>query len=188
MFGRVSNAKIEKEKVHPDDLDIKPVERKGETSGGNALSVVPMHSSNHKGTVIGEGVFIEGNISGTGNITIEGQVKGNVEVQGDSVTIGRKGRVEGKIIARDAKVSGRMDGKIAALESVNIVRSADFCGDIKAGQISIDDGAFFKGKIELSREPNRKVASSVRHTRKTSEKQDKISHIPAAELAKDGNL
>jgi cytoskeletal protein CcmA (bactofilin family) len=52
-----------------------------------------------------------------------------------------------------------MDGKIAALESVNITRSADFNGEVKAGQISIDDGAFFNGKIELNRGPNRKEAS-----------------------------
>ena len=150
MFGRGSNAKVEKQKDNSDVLGLKPVERKRETNVGNTLSVVPMHSSSHKGTVIGEGVIIEGNISGAGNITIEGQVKGNVEAHGDSVTIGGKGQVEGEIIARVAKVSGRMDEKIAALESVNIARSADFCGDIKAGQISIDDGAFFKGKIELS--------------------------------------
>jgi len=98
-------------------------------------------------------------LSGFGNITIDGQVKGNIDVHGDSVTIGRKGQVEGEIIARDAMVSGRMNGKIAALESVNIACSADFCGEVKAGQISIDDGAFFNGKIELDREPNRKVAS-----------------------------
>jgi len=188
MFGRGSNVKIEKEKDNPDGLDIKPAERKGETSGGNTLSVVPMHSTNHKGTVIGEGVIIEGNISGPGNITIEGQVKGNVEVHGDSVTIGQKGQVEGEVIARAAKVSGRMDGKIAALESVNIARSAEFCGDIKAGQISIDDGAFFKGKIELNREPNRKVASNGRPAGKINEKLDKVSNIPAAEPTKDGNL
>ena len=187
MFGRGSNAKIEK-KDNPDDLDIKPAERKSESNGGNTISVVPMHSSNHKGTVIGEGVIIEGSISGAGNITIEGQVKGNVDVHGDSVTIGQKGQVEGDVIARDAKVSGRMDGKIAALESVKITRSADFFGEIKAGQISIDDGAFFKGQIKLKREPNRKVVSGGRHTSKTIEKQGTTADISAVEPAKDGNL
>jgi len=172
MFGRANNAKAEKEKIKPDDLDVTSGDRIGETNGGNRLSVVPDQSSNDEGTLIGEGLFIEGNISGTGNIVIDGQVKGNVEVKDNSITIGRKGRVEGEIVARAAKVSGHMDGKIAALESVNITRSADVCGEVKSGRISIDDGAFFKGKIELNREPTRKTTPVGMRAGKTSEKEE----------------
>jgi cytoskeletal protein CcmA (bactofilin family) len=188
MFGRGSNAKIEKEKDNPDDLDMKRAEGKGAVNGGKTLSVVPLHTSHHEGTVIGEGVIIEGNISGAGNITIEGRVRGNVEVKADSITIGPKGRVEGDVVARQATVSGRMDGKIGASESVTITRSADFCGEIKAGRIAIDDGAFFEGNIELNREPNRKVVSRGMPTGKTSEKQDRTVRIAVAEPTKDGNV
>jgi cytoskeletal protein CcmA (bactofilin family) len=172
MFGRGNNAKAEKENINPDDLEATSMHRTGETTGGSRLSVVPDQCAHQEGTLIGEGLYIEGNISGTGNIVIDGEVKGNVEVKDNSITIGRKGRVEGEIIARAAKISGHMDGKIAALESVNITRSADVCGEVKAGRISIDDGAFFKGKIELDREPTRKIIPAGMRAGKTGENEE----------------
>ena len=170
MFGRGNNAKVESEKDGPGHPGQKPEEKQSKAAGGSTIPVVPMLPASDERTIIGEGVVIEGNLSGAGNIRIEGQVKGNVEVQGDSVTIGRQGRVEGEVTARNARVSGRMDGKIAALESVNITSSADFYGEIKAGQISIDDGAFFKGKIQLDREPNRKGVPAGKTKGKSNDK------------------
>ena len=157
MFGRGNKATLEKEKNNPNGQDVTSAVRKGDANEGNTLAVAPVQSSHDERTVIGEGVIIEGNISGTGNIFIDGQVKGNVDVQGHSIAIGQKGWLAGEIVGRDATVSGRLDGKITVLESVNITRTAEVCCEIKAGRIAIDDGAFFKGKIELDREPDRKA-------------------------------
>jgi cytoskeletal protein CcmA (bactofilin family) len=142
--------------------------------------VVPVPSSHNERTIIGEDVIIEGTISGAGNIFIDGQVKGNVDVQGHSIVIGQKGQFKGEILARDARVSGRLGGKITALESVNITCSAEVSCDIKAGRIAIDDGAFFEGKIELDREPDRKAGPTDREAGKTSAAQNKPSGMSAA--------
>ena len=110
-------------------------------------------------TVIGEKISIEGNIRGEQHLVIEGSLKGNVEMEKNNFTIGSKGRVEGEIKAQNVKVSGQMIGNIKTQDRVKITKDADFVGDIRAKNISVEDGAYFKGSIELDKEPHRKTAS-----------------------------
>lgn len=91
-------------------------------------------------------------------------MKGNVEMEKNNFTIGSKGRVEGEIKAQNVKVSGQMIGNIKTQGSVEITREADFMGDIRAKNISVEDGAYFKGSIELDKEPHRKAASAGKST------------------------
>lgn len=110
-------------------------------------------------TVIGEKISIEGDIRGEEHIVIEGSMKGNVLMEKNNFTIGSKGRVEGEINAQNVKVSGQMIGNIKTQGKVEITKEADFMGDIRAKNISVEDGAYFKGSIELDKEPHRKAAS-----------------------------
>jgi cytoskeletal protein CcmA (bactofilin family) len=111
-------------------------------------------------TVIGEKISIEGDIRGHEHLVIEGSLKGNVEMEKNNFTIGSKGRVEGEIKAQNVKVSGQMHGNIKTQGRVEITKDADFMGDIRAKNISVEDGAYFKGSIELDKEPHRKPASA----------------------------
>ena len=111
-------------------------------------------------TVIGEKISIEGDIRGEENLVIEGSMKGNVEMEKNNFTIGSKGRVEGEINAQNVKVSGQMIGNIKTQGKVEITGEADFIGDIRAKSISVQDGAYFKGSIELDKEPHRKATSA----------------------------
>jgi len=70
--------------------------------------------------------------------------------------VGPNGQVEGEITAQNVSVSGEFKGNIQSHEKVEVTRQADFYGEIKAKSISIEDGAYIKGMIELDREPNRK--------------------------------
>jgi cytoskeletal protein CcmA (bactofilin family) len=110
-------------------------------------------------TVIGEKISIEGDIRGEEHLVIEGSLKGNVEMEKNNFTIGSKGRVEGEINAQNVKVSGQMIGNIKTQGRVEITKEADFMGDIRAKNISVEDGAYFKGSIELDKEPHRKATS-----------------------------
>ena len=110
-----------------------------------------------KKTVIGEHIFIEGNIRGDENLVIEGSMKGNIEMAKHNFTVGPKGRVEGEIKARSVRVSGQMIGNIKTQGKVEITKEADFTGDIKAKSISVEAGAYFKGSIELDKEPQGKT-------------------------------
>jgi cytoskeletal protein CcmA (bactofilin family) len=115
-------------------------------------------------TVIGEKISIEGDIRGEEHLVIEGSMKGNVEMEKNNFTIGSKGRVEGKINAQNVKVSGQMIGNIKTQGGVEITKEADFMGDIRAKNISVEDGAYFKGSIELDKEPHRKATPAGKST------------------------
>jgi cytoskeletal protein CcmA (bactofilin family) len=111
-------------------------------------------------TVIGEKISIEGDIRGDEHLVIEGSMKGKIELEKHNFTIGSKGRVEGEIYAQNVKVSGQLIGNIKIQGKVEITKEADFIGDIRAKSISVEDGAYFKGSIELDKEPHRKTASA----------------------------
>ncbi len=106
--------------------------------------------------IIGEQIAIEGSIRGAEDLEIAGSMKGIIELERHNFRVGPGGRVEGEIKARNVSVSGEFKGNIKSHENVDITREADVYGEIKAKSISIEDGAYVKGVIELDREPNRK--------------------------------
>ena len=122
----------------------------------SAPSPGPAPTPSKEKTIIGEFISIEGQIKGEEHLVIEGAMKGSVEMEKHNFTVGSSGRVDGEIQAQNVSISGRMQGTINALGKVEITKEADFYGDIKAKSISVEDGAYFKGSIELDREPHRK--------------------------------
>ena len=107
-------------------------------------------------TTIGESISIEGQIMGEEHLVIEGALKGGVALEKHNLTVGLNGRVDGEIRAQNVSISGQLKGTVEALDKVKVTKEADFFGDIKAKSIAVEDGAYFKGSIELDREPHRK--------------------------------
>ena len=91
---------------------------------------------------------------------IEGSMKGNIELEKHNFKVGPSGQMDGEITARNVSISGEFKGNIRSHEKVEVTREADFYGEIKAKSISVEDGAYIKGVIELDREPNRKSADA----------------------------
>lgn len=125
---------------------------------------VPRTETRTENTVIGENITIEGNIHGNEHLVIEGSMKGNIEMDKYNFAVGPKGRVEGEIHAQNVKISGQMIGNIMTKGKVEITKEADFMGDIRAKGISVEDGAYFKGSIELAQEPHRKTTLGEKST------------------------
>ena len=142
---------------------------------------VPHPEANARQTVIGENISIEGNIRGDEHLVIEGSMKGNVEMEKHNFTVGSKGRVEGEINAQNVKVSGQMIGNIKTQGKVEITKEADFIGDIRTKSISVEDGAYFKGSIELDKEPHRKTALSGKSTMGTTAQPESKPETQAAQ-------
>ena len=134
------------------------------TSEQKTLKPIPSPQTSAEKTVIGENISIEGSIHGDEHLIIEGSMKGNIEMEKHNFAVGSKGRVEGEINAQSVRVSGQMIGNIRTKGKVEITKEADFMGDIKAKSISVEDGAYFKGSIELDREPHRKAALTGKST------------------------
>ena len=120
----------------------------------------PSPTPSEEKTTIGEHISIEGQIKGREHLVIEGEMKGNVEMEKHNFTVGSNGRVDGEIRAQNVSISGQLKGAINAVGKVEVTKEADFFGDIKANSISVEDGAYFKGSIELNREPHRKSSFS----------------------------
>jgi cytoskeletal protein CcmA (bactofilin family) len=116
---------------------------------------------------IGKSVLIKGELSGSEDLYLDGEVEGNVDLKQHSLTVGPHGRVRANIRAREVIVHGKVDGNIAGDEKVELKKSAVLTGDITTQRIMIEDGAYFKGAIDLQKEKEGK-SHSAEHRREIS--------------------
>lgn len=131
-------------------------------------------------TVIGKDVRIRGELSGTHDIYIDGDVEGTVSFPDSKFTVGPNGRVHANVSARDVIVHGRVDGHLRASARVDLRQSAQVMGDITAARLSIEDSAVIKGRVELSQNPTPGSPSSVQAASAAPEIRRQPSGIPVA--------
>ena len=168
------------------ETTTKPIEVSSTAVDTSNLSRETLSSSKIAQTLIGEKISIEGNIRADENLTIEGIMKGNVEIEKHSFGVGSKGRVEGEVRANNVLISGLFHGKVNATGKVEITKNADFYGDIKADSIAIEEGAFIKGEIELGRDPHKKDDSVGKQMKEAGHRGKQVSSIPSVEAVKEG--
>ncbi len=110
---------------------------------------------------IGKSVVVKGELSGSEDLYLDGEVEGNIELHDHALTIGPNGKVKANIHARDVVVHGKVDGNIHGTERVELKKSAILSGDITTQRIIIEDGAFFKGAIDIQKETPKVVGKSA---------------------------
>ncbi len=98
---------------------------------------------------IGKSLVVKGEISGAESLYIDGKVEGSINLPGNRVTVGRNGQVAATILAREIVVLGKIRGNCQATDRVDIRAEGSLTGDVIAARISIEDGAFFKGGIDI---------------------------------------
>ena len=103
--------------------------------------------------ILGRSVIFKGQILSRENLEIEGEVEGTIDMIEHRLTIGADGNVRANVKVLDIELFGSMQGSIDAVDKVYIRKGAKFVGDIHCGGIVIEDGAYIKAGIELSREP-----------------------------------
>ena len=101
---------------------------------------------------IGKSVLVKGELSGSEDLYLDGEVEGSIELKDHSLVVGPHGRVRAHINARDVTVHGKVDGNVKGTERVELKKSAVLVGDIFTQRIIIEDGAFFKGAIDIQKE------------------------------------
>jgi cytoskeletal protein CcmA (bactofilin family) len=125
------------------------------------IDVVPMaeptkstapSASDSSRSQLGRSMVVKGDLSGNEDLVISGKFEGSINVQGHCVTVGLEGKVKADIQAARVIVHGSVDGNITVRERVEIFKTGHVAGDLIAPGISIEDGAFYKGKIEILRE------------------------------------
>jgi cytoskeletal protein CcmA (bactofilin family) len=100
---------------------------------------------------IGKSVIVRGELSGSEDLYVDGEVEGSISLRGQSLTIGPNGRVRANLEARNVIVHGRVDGNVNASDRVDLRKSASLTGDIATARIAIEDGAYFKGTIDIQK-------------------------------------
>src|SRR5437660_7908238 len=108
---------------------------------------------------IGKSLVIKGEVTGSESLYIDGRVEGSINLSGNRVTVGRNGVVSANINAREIVVIGKVRGNLQASDRVDIRNEGSLTGDVVAQRISIEDGAFFKGGIDI-RKPGQQKSDS----------------------------
>ena len=122
------------------------------TSGTSATT--PGAIPNSEQATIGKSLVVKGEVSGSESLYIDGKVEGAINLPGNRVTIGRNGQVAANISAREIVVLGKVRGNCQASDRVDIRSEGSLTGDVIAARISIEDGAFFKGGIDIRKPGN----------------------------------
>ena len=96
---------------------------------------------------IGKSIAIKGELSGSEDVYLDGELEGRVELLDGSLTVGPDGRIRANLQAPQIVVRGRVDGNLYSRERVDLKRSAILVGDIYTSRIAIEDGAYMKGNV-----------------------------------------
>ena len=109
-------------------------------------------------TTISRSTIIDGNIKTKEHLTINGTIKGTVEIKDFNLFLGPNGKLEGEVHAKDVRISGHMIGDIYAKGKVEITHEADFSGSIKSKGITVEKGAYFDAFVDLGQKPTEAAA------------------------------
>ena len=120
---------------------------------------------------IGKSLIIKGEVTGSESLYIDGKVEGSINLPGNRVTVGRNGQVTANISAREIVVLGKVRGNVNASDRVDIRSEGSLSGDVVAQRISIEDGAFFKGGIDIRKPGNEKSADAKPNSAATQQQE-----------------
>jgi cytoskeletal protein CcmA (bactofilin family) len=104
------------------------------------------------GAHIGKSVVIKGELSGSEDLYVDGNVEGKIELRNHSLTIGPNGKVKADVSAKVLVILGKLDGSVNASDRVELRKSAVVTGDVTTQRIAIEEGAFLQGKVDVQKE------------------------------------
>ncbi|MEO8467948.1 MAG: polymer-forming cytoskeletal protein [Gammaproteobacteria bacterium] len=136
------------------EIGKKGAPEKGAEASGWTETRPESSASNQKAgprekAVIGPSIHIDGDLRGEEDLLIEGEVSGTVQLRSNSLTIGAQGKVRADVYANSIYVEGLMEGDLYGTERVHIRKSAQVRGNVTSPRVSLEDGAKFKGSIEM---------------------------------------
>ena len=120
-------------------------------------SAAPLASSSpaaaRSGASISQGIRIKGEVTGSEDLYVDGQVKGKLNLSNGALTIGPNGVVKADVDAREVFVSGRVDGNIVGHEKIQLRSTGQVSGEVRTERLAIDEGASLRGKVEAGKVP-----------------------------------
>jgi cytoskeletal protein CcmA (bactofilin family) len=154
-----------KEEEYPPKSANMPAASASQSKENPPMSTAPAtshYSPEMRGpAVIGKSVMIKGQIFSREDLTIDGEIDGSVELQEHRLTVGPHGKLQAGVKAREIVVLGTIHGNVEASDKIDIRKDAKLVGDIKTARIVIEDGAYFKGSIDIARPEISKPAAAA---------------------------
>ncbi len=158
------NRKKEEEYILPKPAPVPPpsaeVKKESIPMSANPARIPEPYTELPRGgsATLGKSVVVKGQIFSREDLTIDGEVEGTVECQEHRLTVGPNGKVNASVKAREIIVLGTINGNVEVSDRIDIRKEARLVGDIKTARIVIEDGAFFKGSIDITRPEQPKQA------------------------------
>jgi cytoskeletal protein CcmA (bactofilin family) len=140
----------------------------------------PVTTTTSDQATIGKSLVIKGEVTGSESLYIDGRVEGSINLSGNRVTIGRNGVVAANISAREIVVLGKVRGNLTASDRVDIRSDGSLTGDVVAARISIEDGAFFKGGIDIRKAGTAGTGAGTKADSKTDLKIEEVKSVSSA--------
>lgn len=123
-----------------------------QSSFGTPASTAGRDTGSGQTAVIGRSIQIDGDLRGEEDLRIEGEVSGTIHLKNNSLTIGSQGKIKADVYAKGIVVDGTMEGDLYGSERVAIRKNAQVIGNVTAPRVSLEDGARFKGSIEMDQQ------------------------------------
>jgi cytoskeletal protein CcmA (bactofilin family) len=121
----------------------------------------PEPESARGAATIGKAVKIIGQIFSKEDLYVDGDVEGTIECQDNKLTIGPNGKLQAAVRAREVIVLGQIKGNVEATDRIDIRKDARLVGDIKTARIVIEDGAYFKGSIDIVKHDSKPASAAA---------------------------
>lgn len=151
--------------------------------------IEPVDAPRTGNAVLGRSVVVKGQILSREDLTVDGEVEGTIEMQEHRLTVGPNGKVRASVKAREVIVLGTLTGNVETGDRIDIRKEAKLVGDIRTARIVIEDGAYFKGNVDIVRAEVPKNTAAT-HSASTSagapRPQSPATSSPATSPAKVG--
>jgi cytoskeletal protein CcmA (bactofilin family) len=134
---------------------------------------------------IGKSIVINGELSGSEDLTIEGKVEGKIDLKDHVLTVGANGRIKAQVSAKAIVVFGQVNGNLAATEKVDIKENGSVEGDIVSPRVAIADGSHFRGSIDMQKKEQSSSVERVLGVLKSEKAEPKTPVSPAASVTND---
>lgn len=121
-------------------------------------------TESHSLAIVGKGMIIRGQIRSGEHFQVDGEVEGGLQLPGYDLTVGAQGRVRADVAAREVDVAGIIEGNVDATKKITVRKGGHLLGDLRTPGIVIEDGAYFKGKIEIVNSEMQEAANAAAQT------------------------
>jgi cytoskeletal protein CcmA (bactofilin family) len=111
--------------------------------------------SSNAAACISQGIKIKGEVTGSEDLFVDGQVDGKLNLTNGSLTIGPNGNVKADVTAREVIVRGKIEGKVSGRDKVQLWSTGQVTGEVTTDRLAIEDGAMLRGKVEAGKHPGK---------------------------------